>query len=162
MSLTGNPSTDLNGELPVRVTINRRTATTTTPVFSEVTNLRLNQPFETSIEVTPGYYEALVAAEGFPASAAGGTPEGQFFFSLTTSFVNRPGGGFQGGAVVGGYHAQHPFNGVSGFAGFCISTPHTTSIRVFSAPSYGPAGARDLRLRVIDGPGNVIHQVPGG
>lgn len=160
IELTGSPASSREGSLPVRVTINRRTATTTTPVYTRTTTLRLATPFVDSVVVDPGYYEALVSAEGFPASAAGGDAEGQFYFSLTTSFVNRPGGGFQGGAVVGGYHAAHPFGGVSGFAGFCLSTPHSASIRVLSRPSYGPAGAGDLRLRVLDERSQPVWVVP--
>ena len=95
------------------------------------------------------------------SGTTGGTPEGQFFFSLTTSFIGRPGGGFQGGAVVGGYHATHPFGGVSGFAAFCLATPHSTSVRVLSQPSYGAAGAKDLRLRIQDAQQRNVIVVPG-
>ena len=73
-----------------------------------------------------------------------------------------PGGGFQGGAVVGGYHAAHPFGGVSGFAAFCLATPHATTIRVLSRPSYGPAGAQDLRLRIRDAEQRDVVVVPAG
>mgnify|MGYP000750598082 FL=1 len=100
----------------------------------------------------------MAATSGDP----GGAPEGQFFFELTTSFIGRPGGGFQGGAVVGGYHATHPFGGVSGFAAFCLATPHATSIRVLSRPSYGPAGAQDLRLKLRDAQQRELVVVPGG
>jgi hypothetical protein len=62
--------------------------------------------------------------------------------------------------VVGGYHAISPFGGSSGFAAFCIASPHSTTTRVFSAPTYGARGARDLRLRVFDGQQNVIYSVP--
>lgn len=80
-------------------------------------------------------------------------------------FVNghlTPGGGFQGGAIVGGYHATHPFGGVSGFAAFCLATPHSTNIRVLSQPSYGASGAKDLRLRVQDAQQRDLVVVPGG
>lgn len=160
ISLTGNPANDRNGTLQVRVMINRRSASSSTAVFDQTLGIRQAAAFRTSLEVAPGFYEALVAPVGFPESAAGGEPEGEFFFSLTTSFVNRPGGGFQGGAVVGGYHARNPAGGVSGFAGFCLSTPHSATIRVLSQPSYGPTGARDLRLRVLDDAGRSAFEVP--
>ena len=66
----------------------------------------------------------------------------------------------EGGAVVGGYHAPHPFDGVSGFAAFCLATPHSASVRLLSRPSYGPAGAQDLRLRVIDTQAREVVVVP--
>jgi hypothetical protein len=117
-------------------------------------------PIQTSIVVQPGFYVASVAPEGFGAAASGGEAEGRFLFSLTTSFVDRPGGGFQGGAVVGGYHASNPFGGSSGFAAFCLATPHTVSASVLSAPSYGESGARDLRLSLLDADRNEIAASP--
>jgi hypothetical protein len=134
---------------------------TSTTVLDNVVTITLGQPVTGSITVPPGFYVASVAAEGAPASAIGGAPEGQFFFSLTTSFVDRPGGGFQGGVVVGGYHATHPFGGVSGFGAFCLATPHSASVRVVSAPTYGAAGARDLRVRIADPQGATVIAVPG-
>ena len=161
ISLTGNPASDINGSLPVRIKVSRQPAANVLEtVFETVTTLSLAQPFVDSVVVTPGYYVSTVAPEGAPASAAGGPAEGQFFFSLTTNFVDRPGGGFQGGAVVGGYHADNPFGGVSGFAAFCISSPHTTTIRTFSAPTYGPAGATDLMLLLLDQNQAPIYSVP--
>ncbi len=160
ISLTGSSTANPTGNFPVRVTINRRTQTTTTQVFQTVTSINLTTPFVTSLIVPPGFYEATVAPEGFPPEAAGGEPEGQFFFSLASNFVDRPGGGFQGGTVAGGYHAENPFGGVSGFVGFCLGTPHSTSLQVRSMPTYGSSGAGDLRIQVLDGPRNVIYSVP--
>jgi PKD repeat protein len=157
VSLTGSPSTSSTASIPVRIRISRRTATTTDTVYESVQTISLASAFTTSIDLPPAFYEATVAPT---SGVAGGTPEGQFFFSLTTSFVNRPGGGFQGGVVVGGYHATHPFGGVSGFAAFCLATPHTASMRVLSAPSYGAAGARDLRLQILDAQQATIIAVP--
>lgn len=160
ISLTGSPTATPGGLLPVRLTIERRSGGVATEVFQSNIALSGSEPFQTSIVVSPGFYVAGVAPLGFPPAAAGGAPEGRFLFSLTTSFVDRPGGGFQGGAVVGGYHAANPFGGSSGFAAFCIATPHSTSIKVFSAPSYGPAGARDLRLLLTDSQDDVLIAVP--
>jgi len=159
LSLTGSPSDTASGNLPVRIRIGRRPdATTNVTVFEVNATISLANAYQTSLALPPGFYEVTVA----PASGtAGGSAEGQFFFSLTTSFVNRPGGGFQGGAVLGGYHTAHPFGGVSGFAAFCLATPHSTSIRVLSQPSYGSAGARDLRLRIQDAQQRELVVVPG-
>jgi hypothetical protein len=160
ISLTGNPSSNPSGTLPVRVIIERRSGGTATQVFQTDVGLRGSQAFEASILVPPGFYVASVAPQGFAAEASGGEPEGRFLFSLTTSFIDRPGGGFQGGAVVGGYHAPNPFAGSSGFAAFCLATPHSVSVKVLSAPTYGVTGARDLRLRLRNGAQEVIYSVP--
>jgi Tol biopolymer transport system component len=160
VSLTGNPSSSPSSTLPVRVIIERRSGGGSVEVFRTDIALSGTQAFETSVVVPPGFYVASVAPLGFGPEAAGGEPEGRFLFSLTTRFVDRAGGGFQGGAVVGGYHAISPFGGSSGFAAFCIASPHSTTTRVFSAPTYGARGARDLRLRVFDGQQNVIYSVP--
>jgi hypothetical protein len=161
VSLTGSARADLGSSLPVRLNISRSVAGVRTTVFEEVTNLTLDQAFTTTLEVPPGFYIAGVAVEGLPASEAGGAPEGRFFFSLTTSFVGRPGGSFQGGAVVGGYHGVNPFGGSSGFAAFCLATPHSISAQVFGAPTYGASGGRDLRLQLLDGSTQqVIYSVP--
>jgi hypothetical protein len=160
VSLTGSARSDLGTGLPVRLNISRRSGGTSTTVFESSANLTLAQPFQTSVAVPPGFYVAEVAVDGISASEAGGAPEGRFFFSLTTSFVGRPGGGFQGGAVVGGYHADNPFGGASGFAAFCLATPHSLSAQVFGAPTYGGSGARDLRLQLLDAGEQVIYSVP--
>ncbi len=157
VSLTGSPSTNSAGSIPVRIRIARRTATTTDVVYDSTQTISLAAAFTTSIDLPPAFYEATVAPIN---GEVGGAAEGQFFFSLTTSFVNRPGGGFQGGVVVGGYHNWHPFGGVSGFAAFCLATPHTASMRVLSTPSYGSAGARDLRLQILDAQQAVVVTHP--
>ncbi|MBL8245976.1 MAG: hypothetical protein JNL89_17400, partial [Rhodanobacteraceae bacterium] len=159
LRVTGNPASDIAGSLPVRIRIARRTATTSETVFDQTTTIALTAPFGGSLNLPPAFYEATVEAIG---GTVGGNPEGQFFFELTTSFVDRPGGGFQGGAVVGGYHATHPFGGVSGFAAFCLASPHATSVRVLSRPSYGPAGAQDLRLKLRDAEQRELVVVPAG
>jgi Tol biopolymer transport system component len=159
LSLTGSgPNAGAEGTM-MRIRISRRTATTSDSVFESTQLITMDAPYVTSIDLPPAFYEATVA----PTSGSpGGAAEGQFYFSLTTSFIGRPGGGFQGGAVVGGYHAAHPFGGVSGFAAFCLATPHTTSVRVLSRPSYGPAGAQDLRLRIRDAEQRDVVVVPAG
>lgn len=160
VSLTGRARADLGSALPVRLTISRRAGGVSTIVFQGSAVLNLSDPFVTSVSVVPGFYVASVAVEGLPASEARGAPDGQILFSLTTSFVDRPGGGFQGGAVVGGYHGDNPFSGSSGFAAICLATPHSASVQVFSAPTYGSSGAGDLRLRLFDAAQQVIYSVP--
>jgi subtilisin family serine protease len=163
MSLRGSPASDAAATLPVRVVIRRSTsASTSEVVFEEVRQLQMAQASVASITAAPGFYVATVSVEGATAEQVGGAAEGQFYFELTTSYVDRPGGGFQGGAVVGGYHAAHPFGGVSGFAGFCLATPHSTSVRVLSQPSYGATGARDLKLEIKDAQARPVAQIPGG
>ncbi|MCB1589020.1 MAG: hypothetical protein KDI56_08965, partial [Xanthomonadales bacterium] len=70
VNLLGRPSSNPGGSIPVRVTINRRTATTIDTVFQTDTTIDLQTPFQTSLIVAPGFYEALVAPLGFPAEAA--------------------------------------------------------------------------------------------
>ena len=160
LNLTGSPSSSSSASLPVRVRISRRPdANTSISVLDTTATVSLQAAYTTSLDLPPGFYEATVAPT---SGSAGGNPEGQFYFSLTTSFIGRPGGGFQGGAVVGGYHAIHPFGGVSGFAAFCLATPHSTTVRVLSQPSYGPTGAKDLRLRLQDAQQRDVVVVPAG
>ena len=160
LNLTGSTSSSSSASLPVRVRISRRPdANTSISVLDTTATVSLQAAYTTSLDLPPGFYEATVAPT---SGSAGGNPEGQFYFSLTTSFIGRPGGGFQGGAVVGGYHAIHPFGGVSGFAAFCLATPHSTTVRVLSQPSYGPTGAKDLRLRLQDAQQRDLVVVPAG
>jgi serine protease len=162
ISLRGSPGSNSAGTLQVRVKIMRSiSATSSETVFDGTGDLTMSSSSVAQIVVPPGFYVATVEPRGVSAGAPGGTPEGQFFFELTTSFVDRPGGGFQGGVVVGGYHATHPFGGVSGFGAFCLPTPHSASVRVLSAPTYGAGGARDLRLRILDAAQAEVVAVPG-
>ncbi|GMU42804.1 MAG: S8 family serine peptidase [Xanthomonadales bacterium] len=160
LSLRGSPANDANATLQARVTIRRGSDGPT--VYDAVLPLRMAQASTASVVVPPGFYVAAVAAEGAGSEQAGGAAEGQFFFELTSNFVDRPGGGFQGGAVVGGYHATHPFGGVSGFAGFCLASAHFASVRVLGQPSYGASGARDLRLQILDAQSRPVARVPAG
>lgn len=111
--------------------------------------LSLAQSVVRQIILSPSFYVLTVGPEG-AAFAPGGAADGEVFVSMSTQFVNRLGGGFIGGIVVGGYHATHPFGGVSGFASFCLGESHSASAHVNSAPTYGITGARDLRLRIVD------------
>ena len=112
------------------------------------TTLSMAQAFTQSVSITPGFHVVTVAATGAGA-VSGGAADGEVFVELGTQFLDRPGGGFFGGVVVGGYHALNPFGGPSGYSGFCLGSQHTASARLLSTPTYA-SGARDLRLRFYD------------
>lgn len=146
--------------LPVRLRITQRLGDRPVDILDQSLELQMEQPFQHRIEVRPGFYVATVEVRDAPPGRAAAGAEGEFFFSMTTRFVDRIGGGFQGGAVVGGYHARHPLAGVSGFSGFCLGSAHTTSIKVLSAPTYGATGARDLSLAILDEHGSALAMAP--
>ncbi len=149
--LTGHPSASLSGSLPVRIRVVRQPAAgVNITVYERTTTLTMAQPFIDSVVVEPGFHVATVLPTGLAPAAVAGVADGQFYFQLGTSYVDRPGGGFFGGAVIGGYHDRHPFNGVSGFAAFCLASPQTVSLKSYAAPSYGAAAAHDLRLKLLD------------
>ncbi|MCB1609646.1 MAG: hypothetical protein KDI71_22005, partial [Xanthomonadales bacterium] len=160
LTATGSPSDDANGSLPVRIQILRQVGSETELFAEEVSTLSLSAPVNLTRTVPMGYYVVTVAPEGAGPELVGGPAEGQFFLEMQATNAIFLGGALQGGAVVGGYHAEHPFGGVSGFAGFCISTPHSASVKVLSAPTYGETGAADLRLRLLDAQGQPITAVP--
>lgn len=158
--LTGGPSSSYGGTLPVRIKVIRQPSAGVNELVLETTaNLTMATQTTRTINLTPSFYVITVAPEG-SASVAGGAADGQVYVSLTSQFVDRPGGGFFGGVVVGGYHAAHPFGGVSGFASFCLGSQHVSSARLYSAPTYGTTGARDLRLRLIDHANRELIRVP--
>jgi Tol biopolymer transport system component len=157
LRVTGNAISDSESSVPVRIRVARRTATSSDAVYETVATVSRADAHVHSLVLQPAFYEVTVTPQvGTPRDDA----DADFFVEATTSFVDRPGGGFQGGAVVGGYHSAAPGNAASGFAGFCLATPHTTSVRVLSRPSYGEPGARDLRLRLLDGQFRSIGVMP--
>jgi hypothetical protein len=104
-----------------------------------------------SATVPPGFY--VVAFEPFNATSTA------YAISALTSYVNRPGGGFQGGVVVGGFHDPARASGVTqstGFAGFCISEPYNGAVRVESRPTYGSSGATGIAFTVSSGAGQLF------
>ncbi len=140
---------------PLRVRVTRRSASGSQLVYESTPLLSLQQATRFELNLPPGFYEASVATPNCCSQAIiGGAPEAQFYFGITTQ-----GGGFEGGAVVGGYHARVP-GLVSGFAAFCLADPHALSLRTLSAPSYGVAGARDLRLQLRDGNRRTLVSLP--
>lgn len=158
--VSGNPSSSQGAILPVQIVLIRQpSAGVNETVYSTTANLSMQQTFTHSLTIQPGFHVLTVAPAG-AASVPGGAADGEVYVSATSQFVNRPGGGFFGGVVVGGYHAAPLFGGTSGFASFCLGTQHTATANVVSAPSYGPAGARDLRLRLLDHVRRVVLSVP--
>ena len=160
LTMIGAPSSNREASLPVRIKLIRQPAPNVNEVVLDITaSLTIATQFTRSIELTPAYYVVTVAPEG-AASVPGGAADGEVYVSATTQFVDRPGGGFFAGAVVGGYHAAHPFGGVSGYGAFCLGTQHSATARVLSAPTYGSTGARDLRLRLLDYTDQAVITVP--
>ncbi len=157
LRVTGNAISDSESSVPVRIRVARRTATSSDTVYEIATTVSRAQAHVHSLVLPPAFYEVTVTPQ---SGAPRGDADADFFVEATTSYVDRPGGGFQGGAVVGGYHSAAPGNGASGFAGFCLATPHTVSVRVLSRPSYGEQGAGDLRLRLLDGQLRSIGVMP--
>jgi len=104
-----------------------------------------------SVVVPPGFYVIRYT----PAASASTS----YAISALTSFTDRPGGGFQGGAVVGGYHDPSMASGENrstGFASFCIAEPFDVDVAVLSRPTYGSSGARDLDFSVSSGDGQLF------
>lgn len=103
---------------------------------------------QTKLEATvpPGFFVV-----GFTPDQTTPVP---YTVAALTRFVDRPGGGFQGGAVFGGYH--DPTRENTGFAGFCIAEPQDVEIFVQSTPSYGSSGARGVEFSLSDRDGRVV------
>lgn len=153
INLTGFRPLSGNPNIRLRVTLERRLPTTQV-VVSQVVTVGQNSPYVTSATVSPGFYVATVE----PIDTLTGA-DGVFGMSLLSSFVNRPGGGFQGGVVLGGYH--DPFaSSVSGFAGFCLPDAHSVQIRTEGRPTRGPAGAGDLAIALGNSDGQIVYQNP--
>lgn len=100
---------------------------------------------ELSVEVPPGFYVV-----GYRPDSAQIT---DYSIAALTSYVDRPGGGFQGGVVFGGYH--NPSRESTGFGGFCIAESFDVSVNVQSQPTYGTSGAQGLAFSVASGNGDV-------
>ncbi|MCC5864818.1 MAG: hypothetical protein JJU31_06875 [Wenzhouxiangella sp.] len=82
-----------------------------------------------------------------------------YSMSALSSYLNRPGGGFQGGVVFGGYHDPARASASSqstGFAGFCIAEPYDVEVKVLSRPTYGSSGARGMGFSVSNSDGDVF------
>ncbi|MGE4073296.1 MAG: hypothetical protein AB7E72_19165 [Lysobacterales bacterium] len=149
------------GSLPVKVRVLRQPAAGINElVYERSVSISTNAPLIDELVIQPGFHVVAVLPDDDAVGEPGGDAEGQIFFELGTRFVDRSGGGFFGGVVVGGYHAAHPDNDVSGFAAFCLATPHAATVRTLSTPSYGIGAARDLRLQLLDYQRQPILVVP--
>lgn len=160
LTITGNPGSSQSAALPVRIKVIRQpSAGVNELVFETVATLSLAQAYVHYLVLNPGFHVITVGPEG-AASVPGGAADGQVYVSLASQFVSRPGGGFFGGVVVGGYHSAPPFGDNSGFASFCLGAAHSASARLYSMPSFGATGARDLRLRLLDHLGRTVAVAP--
>jgi hypothetical protein len=146
-AMPGNPN------IRLQVTLERRLPTQQM-IISQVVTVGQNAPYVSSTTVSPGFYVATVAPLD-PLSGA----DGIFGMSLLSNYVDRPGGGFQGGVVVGGYH-DPVASATSGFAGFCLADAHTVQMRTEGRPTRGPSGAGDLRIAVANAGGSVVYANP--
>lgn len=153
INLTGFRPMAGSPNIRLRVTLERRLPTQLS-IISQVVTVGQNSPYVTSTTVSPGFYVATVEPLDFMNGA-----DGVFGMSLLSNFVTRPGGGFQGGVVVGGYH-DPVVSATSGFAGFCLPDAHTVQMRTEGRPTRGPAGAGDMRIVVADSAGAVVYANP--
>jgi trimeric autotransporter adhesin len=151
INLSGFAFDGNRGSLPIQVRVLRQPAPGVDElVYERRAVVSMDVPLIDELVIQPGYYVVTVLPDETAAGEPGGAAEGQIFFQLGTRFVDRVGGGFFAGVVVGGYHAAHPEEDVSGFAAFCLATPHSATVRSLSAPSYGIGAARDLRVQLLD------------
>jgi proprotein convertase subtilisin/kexin type 2 len=107
--------------------------------------------WEAVVTVPPGFY--VVAYTPTTQSST------SYAISALTSYTNRPGGGFQGGVVVGGYHEPARATGAmqsTGFAGFCIARDFDVTARVLSRPTYGSSGSTGMAFSISRGDGTVF------
>ena len=120
------------------------------PVTEEVTGTDL---IAFQAELPPGFY--IVRIKSLP-----GSPRGTFLMAMTTRFTDRAGGGFQGGANVGGYIARkEDGNSTTAFAGFCLSESQQVLIRSEAGTSRGPLGAGNLILTIRDRNRDLVQRV---
>lgn len=148
LNLSGHRPDAASSSIPVRIQVIRQPAVGINEViYNRTATLSMAAPLLDNLIVQPGFHVVTV----LPLTGDNlGPADARIFVQLGTHYVDRVGGGFFGGVVVGGYHAFRPLGDVSGFAAFCLGGEHSASISTFGAPSYGSRGARDLRLRVFD------------
>ncbi|MCX7553264.1 right-handed parallel beta-helix repeat-containing protein [Marinicella sp. S1101] len=95
-------------------------------------------------ELSPGFYY-------FSVRSKSGAPAGEFLADISTSFINRAGGGFQGGVVIGGHFSKYEtFADQKAFAGFCVKQSQDVTINSFAAPTYGNKGASNLVISLAN------------
>ncbi|MCH8479781.1 MAG: hypothetical protein LAT56_17850, partial [Wenzhouxiangella sp.] len=101
--------------------------------------------------VEPGFYVVAFTPETNASTS--------YLVSALTSYIDRPGGGFQGGVVVGGYHDPERASGSSestGFAGFCIAEDRNVVVEVLSRPTYGSSGSTSMAFS-LSRSGQVVY-----
>lgn len=104
-----------------------------------------------SVTVTPGFYVV-----GYTPSTSTST---RYAISALSSFVDRAGGGFQGGAVVGGFHDPARASASTqstGFASFCIAEPHEVAISIQARPTFGSSGSTGMEFSVSANDGTMF------
>ena len=111
--------------------------------------------FELAAVLEPGFYTArILSVNGSPSEI------GVFNISMSTSFVDRAGGGFFGGANVGGMLSMDVVDGNTGFAAVCIDQQQQVDFQTSGAPDFNGTGVQDLALAVLDRNRLVIARDP--
>jgi hypothetical protein len=139
----------INVGAPGRLTLERRSQgqVVATPLDTNISSGESSF----SVTVPVGFYVV-----GYTPSTSAST---RYAISALSSYVDRPGGGFQGGVVVGGFHDPSLAAGSTkstGFAGFCIAEAHEVKISVLSRPTYGSSGATGMEFSVSGNDGTVF------
>ena len=142
VSLTGSRPRS-TASVRVRVALRSRAPSPLVTVYSEDVTISPTATLVRTEQVPPGFYE-LVATPLDPIPGA----DASLQIGLESSFVNRPGGGFQGGVNFGGYHDPAAAD-VSGFAAFCLASAHTISVRTIGRTTNPSFGAGDLRVQLL-------------
>lgn len=146
LALTGH-GRSRDASLPVLLEVQRQVDGERETLYQRELVIDMAQPFEHELVLQPGFHVIVLHSRASSAQSLDETAAvGSFFLSATTEFTDRAGGGFQGGAVIGGHHDE-PLGGVSGFAGICLPQAGDVSARVTGLEA--PAAA-DLRLRLLD------------
>jgi hypothetical protein len=144
LALTGH-GRSRDESLPLLLEVQRQVDGVRETLYRRELVIDMTQAFEHELVLQPGFH-VIVLQSRAPTAGDDGGAVGRFFLSATTEFTNRAGGGFQGGAVIGGHHDEL-LGGVSGFAGICLPKAGDISARVIGLEA--PAAA-DLRLRLLD------------
>ena len=134
---------NLEAGAPGRLRLERRSGDDREVIFDVAVAAGSSQVSET---VPPGFYVA-----SFNPLQSEST---SFSVAALTRFPDRPGGGFQGGVIFGGFH--DPTRETTGFAGFCIADDQDVRISIFSTPTYGSSGARGLEFSLRDSDGQTV------
>lgn len=134
---------------PGELTLERRSGGQVTDRFIDMDILAGRT--EVDAIVPPGFYVVSFRPQAQQSVS--------YSVSALTSYTDRPGGGFQGGVVFGGFHDPARASAGSqstGFAGFCVAEPFDVDIRVLSRPTYGSSGARGMAFSVSDSAGETL------